>query len=122
MTKGAPHCAEPLLLCAQQPSHRMAGNTGAATCGCWSPIMSAVVVPFPASKAAPTLNPAELAEAEADLASALEVISRARAEYATVGGRTGTADIAEIRAGRFLANHGEVVLKALVAARRPMDR
>jgi len=64
------------------------------------------------------LSSADAAEASADLALALVAIRRARSEFAAVGGRTGAADIAEIRAGRFLAQHGATVLKALSASQR----
>ena len=77
------------------------------------------LIPFP--QPAPPVE--QLLAAEADLALALEAIQLARTEYAAAGGhRTAAADVAEIRAGRFLAQHGDVVLKAIAASKRPMYR
>lgn len=64
------------------------------------------------------MTPDPLKLAEADLMLALSAVNRARAEYAARGFRTSDADIAEIRAGRFIAQHGESVLRLLSAQRR----
>lgn len=60
------------------------------------------------------IQAAEQAELQADLVLAMAAIRQARIDHSRAGGRTGSADVAEIRAGRFLANHGEKLL-ALVA-------
>lgn len=58
-------------------------------------------------------NAAAQACLQADLASAMNAIRQARMDHDRVGARTGSADIAEIRSARFLANHGEQLLKLM---------
>ncbi|MBT9165385.1 MAG: hypothetical protein DDT25_00030 [Chloroflexi bacterium] len=59
---------------------------------------------------------------EAGLISAMDAINRARAEFALSGFRTSAADVAEIRSGRYLAEHGATILKLLSASRSPFRR
>lgn len=56
----------------------------------------------------------------ADLALVMAAIREAKADYGRLGFRTSAADVAEIRAGRFMALHGEQVLKMVSASERNM--
>lgn len=63
------------------------------------------------------LNPAEEATLKADLLATLGAIREAQADHSRTGHRTSLADVAEIRAGRFMAQHGEALLLMLSASR-----